>query len=389
MTFYLIICALIALFYYLIKFLPMKDKNKRILFIVISMCLLFFISAFRDPSIGNDTRTYFNMLTHARDTDFLSNYIWRYEPGYLQYVQLIGKFSINGQTLLIVTSLIVSLSLGLYIYKYSKWPLLTILLFVLFRNYFGSMNILRQYLAMILLLWGTVFIRDRKIVSFILIVAIASSFHKTAWIFLIAYPTTYLLKYKKSYILGLLIGLFSLLFFNPLLELGIKLVPSLEHYLTSDYFGSVNIASIANFFVFLSVFLVSTLIDIYFTGNIPYYKYQILKFKNMITRKKVSLEKVTLKKQIISYDNILLFINFIGIFFLLLSIRASIFDRIAGFFLLSNFVVLPNYLIKIKNKKLLNLIVISILLLFTIYNIVIFKYRPDWNHLSPFSFYFN
>lgn len=78
----------------------------------------------------------------------------------------------------------------------------------------------------------------------------------------------------------------------------------------------------------------------------------------------------------------------LGLAISIISIRFSLLDRVSDFFTVYAIVLLPNTL---KNKrKNLNLSVFLyyiLLLTFFIYYIVIIVYRPEWNKVYPYEFF--
>ena len=91
------------------------------------------------------------------------------------------------RTHMAVFSVLTGALVFLAIYRQGKWPLLAAFLYVTTSNYFLSLNIVRQYLAVALGLVAVEFVLKRKPLAFLACVLIGSFFHPTALVFLPLY----------------------------------------------------------------------------------------------------------------------------------------------------------------------------------------------------------
>ena len=91
------------------------------------------------------------------------------------------------QWLYFVTTLLILGFVFASIWQQSARPLLAVLFFVITANFFLSMNIVSQYIAITICLFACAFAEKRKPISFILLVAIAATFHISALVFLPVY----------------------------------------------------------------------------------------------------------------------------------------------------------------------------------------------------------
>lgn len=160
-------------------------------FYFMGVFFLFVFMAFRDVSIGTDLKTYlplFEKLKSSSLIDFIginSEFIG-YEKGYLLLNYIISFFG-DSRLLLVIISGIYIYSVSHLISKFSPLPFLSLLLFVLANFYFSGMNLLRQYLAIAVLLFSLRYVINRSFIRFIIIVLIASSIHRTALVFTLIY----------------------------------------------------------------------------------------------------------------------------------------------------------------------------------------------------------
>jgi len=153
------------------------------------------ISGLRHVSIGADTLAY-------RDNFYsISNQSWTLifenfknilffgqegkDPGYTLFVKFIQLFTLNYQVYLIIIAVIFFVPLGKIIYKHSKEPLISYILFgTLFYSFFAITGHRQTIATALVVLIGYEFILKRKMISFLLLVGIAFTIHKSALIFI-------------------------------------------------------------------------------------------------------------------------------------------------------------------------------------------------------------
>lgn len=92
-----------------------------------------------------------------------------------------------------------------FIYKNSENPLVSVIIFIGIEFFTLSFTALRQMIAISIILNSYGFIKKNKPIKFILLVLLASLFHKTALTFLIVYVLKYIPINKKTIISGFLI----------------------------------------------------------------------------------------------------------------------------------------------------------------------------------------
>jgi transmembrane protein EpsG len=178
-----------------------KDKNIKLL-ITIGL-QLFFISAFRAKDVGIDLQRYiprYNLIASTEWKDIFSlRHVVDFEYGYILYNKVISTLFKNEQALLIVTSAIVTFSFSYFIWKYSKIPWLSFYLFITLGFWGSSFNILRQYIAMSILMFSIKYIKNRNLLKFLACLCLAISFHTTSIFYIILYPL-YNIKINKIHI---------------------------------------------------------------------------------------------------------------------------------------------------------------------------------------------
>lgn len=168
--------------------------NKSNIFAFISFLPIMLVSGLR-YMVGVDYNSYLWLFQDIKEKKGV--YI---EGGYLKLNQIIIKLTNNPQALFFVTSVIIIGLVFIGIYAYSQNPALSIFLFFTMGYLFSSFNILRQYIAVAVLFAGLKFIKENKLLPYLVLVLIAFFFHKTAVIMLPLFFLTRI-RWKQSYML--------------------------------------------------------------------------------------------------------------------------------------------------------------------------------------------
>jgi len=224
MLIYIIVAVSLLIFAILseIKYFRHK-KIFQALFLICGCTELFIVSGFR-LNTGMDYPAYvrfFNGLIGKSVAELAKQ---RMEKGYVLLNRYIQLFTNDFRALFIIVALIVSVILGVILYKYCKNPSLGLLTFYLLGFYFNSMNFVRAMLAALIILFAYKYIKDKQFLRFTAIILLASTFHLSA---LLMIPFYFILNIKFNYIT---LGIFSFfgglifLFSTDILELVTKYV---------------------------------------------------------------------------------------------------------------------------------------------------------------------
>lgn len=170
-------------------------KNKKQLCIVISV-QMFLILALRDITVGVDYGVYLDGFEYIRELslkELLSSIrliktaklVWpfSFESGYVILNWIVGKFGLNFYGLRVVCATINLVSFGCFIYKYSKKPMLSFTMLIALGMYRNCFGILRQSLAVSIVLWAVPAMLERKKIKAVLIILVGFLFHRTAILF--------------------------------------------------------------------------------------------------------------------------------------------------------------------------------------------------------------
>lgn len=151
-------------------------------FVLLSALPLFFISAFR-YRLGTDYMyTYVPEFYHV-----LMNDKNHYPIGFYLINRGIQIFTQDPTWLFVVCAFIFIFFVFQSIYKNSSCPILSIAFLLISGHFFLYLNLMRQYVAMAILLFSIQYVIDKKPVPYIICVLIATSIHATAIVFLPIY----------------------------------------------------------------------------------------------------------------------------------------------------------------------------------------------------------
>lgn len=180
MLFYIVNLFLLCGVLYLLK----GHKNKML---GVAFIWLTALSALRGNGIGADYFTYkmfFEAFSSMGWADALSHFT---ESGYGLLNKLVGFFTDEYQWLLAVCSILSMIGVVRFIKEYSRYPIISIWLFITMGMYQMTFTVLRQAIAISLVLVAYIFAVNRKPLKFLFLILLASSFHYTALVFLIMY----------------------------------------------------------------------------------------------------------------------------------------------------------------------------------------------------------
>lgn len=338
MLLFLLQIILIAFSRKFIKRYYFKLNNKKInlhdfivfLLLFFDFIVLIYFSSVRGPEIGTDLKTYLYYLKVIKESSAsLIFYAYRYgiEIGFVVMNRLVSFF---GDDILFqfVTSIFIYIPIMLYIRKNSKNMLISLFIFLCFGYYNQSFNIIRQYIALSILLMSFEFVKSKNLMKFVSLVLLAFLFHKTAIIFLIIYPIYWVNIKIKYFNLKFLIIIVLIYIFKS--EITTLLTNTFYSNYAGEREGTYGLSLIIN----LSIYV---LLNFYANKNnsreIRFYLYMCC---------------------------LTILLNILGM-------SMDLFVRIMLYFKIFFITSIPNIIDGIKNKKEQKIITICIILLFGIY----------------------
>ena len=130
---------------------------------------------------------------------------YNYERGYIIFNKLIGSIFNNRQFFLFACAFCGIAPIAYVVYKHSKDPLISVIIFVGLPTFVVEFSTLRQAIAMGITFLAVHFVMEHKPIKFIITVLIASMFHGSAILFILVYPLYYYKNTKKSKVVNIFI----------------------------------------------------------------------------------------------------------------------------------------------------------------------------------------
>ena len=345
-------------------FKPERKERGRKVFCVLSFLLLWFVSAFRADTVGADTPVYVSLY---RNIGLYNVINVRYEPGFILYLKGLHAISSQPVLMLAASSAIVIGTMCYLVFRASKQPMVSILLYIMFGGYHGQMNTMRQSIAIAFTVLAFLLLMSRskkyKILS-ALMIGLASTFQYVALVCFVPYVMLVResseertdITLRKRMFRSMMYALIAFLAYTLVMQLAIRIFPSYAHYLTnsrwsdSNYFGS--------FF--------KSLIHIVFliTGAIV--------FRN---------------KKLDGFQHFLSIMLGFAVIFNVLSMRMEIWSRVSSMFSAYTTLVFAAEIVdEVKERKTRHALMGAILLGAFAYMIITLHFRPEWLRVVPYSF---
>lgn len=349
----LILFSIITLFYYL-KNKEDLDFSNDFGYIFSVLIILLFFAVFRSPDgLSTDYNVYKEIFRLSNNSlQYLYSMFPQNDIGYLFINKVFRLFTDNFLFLLVFIHIIIIGGFLYYFKKHSKHVWVSILLLITIGGYYITYNLMRQFLAIAILLIFSDYLYDRKTIKYFIVVFCVALIHKSALIMIPFYVFSdiNIYKNKKIFISFLILCCIAFLNFDFLLEI-------VQSFLYGNYtensFG-MHTSSILNL-VRPSIVLLFILINI---NNL----------------------NLNYSDNIININSIL-----IGSIIMLFSMKLQIINRLYYYFLPYSLCLIPNIILFFKrsknylydNRKLcFMLLVIMLYCVLTQYNM---EYNFIWN----------
>ena len=207
-------------------------KNKKIVLVILVIILYQFFFGLRGFIAWDWHHYYPRFLTSIGIFEVIKNgnFIFNtgtsvsYEIGYQVWMSLFKSLTNNYHIYLFLTTLIDILAISYILFKYSPYPVFSILLFLGFGGLQIQLDLMRNIKGILLFLISLDYLSENKKIKYFLINILALSFHRTS---LLYFPLILFLK-KKVYKHGKMIlfifgiGIIILLFSEDLLFIALK-----------------------------------------------------------------------------------------------------------------------------------------------------------------------
>ncbi|MEK4293550.1 EpsG family protein [Paenibacillus sp. FSL R5-0914] len=212
MIIYISIFLMLSLLSFFEIFVKSRNLNKRKIITII--CLFFlFISSIRWQR-GTDWNAYYNYFINIKAIPLKDNTLFEIGYKYLNYFT--NSIYDNYSFFLLICALIVYFFQSKTIQKFSysdknitssdyikEYPVT--MLWIMWSLFLGNIFVVRSTIAYIILFYSLICIRDKKKISFLLLVVLATLFHRSSLIFVVAYFIYYFRINKYSIMLIVLL----------------------------------------------------------------------------------------------------------------------------------------------------------------------------------------
>ena len=364
MIIYFVLAGFIPLYGFLTHANRNNFRKKQFVFVVFGIMTL--ISALRASTIGIDLD-----LHYAKNYELISSVNWsdipifatlkQYELGYCYFTKLLTYISTDVQFYIIFTSVVIYGVHGYFFYKKSEDVILSSSLFMFFCLFYMYMNIVRQAIAVSILLMAYLIFSESKkkvhnYVVFVLLVILASGFHSSA-ILCLVYLLFDKLKFTKIHmLLGIVVTALIYVGYSSVYKFVLSILggnDKYSSYLDSEEYGVgyMNLQSIYYVIITLGAFLLG---------------YYILVWKDKTSHKLFAKQEYKVK----SNESFMLYMSFIAFACRLLIFKMSIITRFTFYFIPFVLILYPYAISKFKrrsNRIILNLTVYGVCLIYFVW----------------------
>lgn len=199
-----------------------KEQRRSIYYASVVFLLIIFIA--QDFSVSIDIAEYMRQYAIIPTLTFGQMLTHKFEIGYVLLCRLLEMTFESDRVLLVAMGVLILLPFGRFYDRESSQPMVALMAFVALGMYMHAIIFWRQLAAMAILTFAIPYIRQRKILPFLLIMLAAMTFHKTSFVFLWIYLIYNIPIGKRLLIacagLSIILGFFG----NDIIDLGIALL---------------------------------------------------------------------------------------------------------------------------------------------------------------------
>lgn len=203
-----------------------RQQHKMKMFVFIAIVFWTLLVGLRSQSMGNDLGAYlpsFERISRCSWNKILNLNLYNYESGYVVFNKLIGTVWNNKQFFLFICAVCSIVPFGYFIYRYSSDPLFSLIIYMGLPIMLAPFSALRQGIALAITVMSFKYIKEKKVFKFLILVLLASLFHSSALVFLIAYPLFWIKFHPVSRVLSVAVIPVVYIFRNPIFAIVSKL----------------------------------------------------------------------------------------------------------------------------------------------------------------------
>lgn len=210
MFWYIVICILMLYPFYVVRAGALSDKKTQGLALGISCFVLWIFMAFRDISVGVDTKYYAHVFSQFKDIPLLNTFTaetfatssetWSmdFEYGYRLYNKLLSYISNAPQMIIICNSTLILVLLFFLIRKCSPDFMLSIWLYITLGLFQTEMNVSRNAIAILIAYLGFQYLNQKRFWPFFITCLSAMLFHKAAVLYIPVYWLVYNIRWTQK-----------------------------------------------------------------------------------------------------------------------------------------------------------------------------------------------
>lgn len=354
MAIYLFLLAFVAFLAFALR--PDYCDGYKKVFVATCFSLLTVIASIRARSVGIDTGQFWDAYGAIGSTPWGALGNFRYEWGFLVLCKFLNYFSSDPQLLLVVSSCVINIPIGLFVYRNSRNVGLSTFLYVALCFYTSNMNIMREAMAVSMGLLAFEAMKKNHLIVSLVMITIAFLFHSTGAICL-SFLLLWNIRFDERTILYYLaLGTVFFIFSNQVAS-GVAFLLGREElygadFTGSNYYGALIKALFAAFLVFI-------------TFN--YYK--VGKRAGKILSRP---------------DNFYCHMLMLWLVCLSMGMRIEIISRMCMYFQLYSLIAIPDALYFSNSRYDETVLAIVVAIIAAVYFVVIGVYRPEWDGAIPY-----
>lgn len=230
-----------------------ENKLGRRMTVIAFFFLFFLLLAFRANTCGTDLLSYERFFRNARFNEWKQTFTWDGELGYFYLQKLVHLISENFYVFSAVVAFLSLIPWCIFCTRETDNAILTVAIFVSVAPFSMFFSGLRQILAMAMAVPIWYCVKNKKWFWLILSLALACSFHKSAWMMTAIIPLYYL-NITKKWLFGLVpAGILVLIFNKPIFNVLVKLIGESDK--TATDIGGYAVLILLAVFVIYSFFI--------------------------------------------------------------------------------------------------------------------------------------
>ncbi len=219
--FHIIFLVLLLLVY---SFFHFREKPNRKMEVVAMSLVIFLFGALRGKNVGIDVHTYFDYYEQCVSIPLATffqkstiNTFYQRDTGFYILLKLLTYVSSNPQLMLVVISAWFSFAFAYFVYNQKGNTFIIFIMFITFRIYAFTLTGLRETVALGFILFAICQLQKQKIFKSLLLTIMASFFHLSSIVFVLAIILSFIKNYKIVCILIMGMTIINLLTQNQLI----------------------------------------------------------------------------------------------------------------------------------------------------------------------------